>query len=446
MPTPSALVARYHSRKGDHAKALARCRYSDIPVLSRAGMHLSVLAAGTPPSRYLIEALLHAGKPDATVELLTSSTVARRGVPGRVWGRLAAITPEKTLELIDRDEFPDIARFCELITTGSCGATPRARPGDHLLGALKALLSSDTGNARDQLGRLYSRHGLETPTFRLEDGKLDFSAARCSVETACSAKQPKISVVITALNEERHLPTAIDSILLQTWANMELVVVDDCSSDGTYRIARDYAARDRRVRAISLPRTIGTWRAKNVGLAACSGTFVTMHDADDWSHPRKLQFQAEPLIDDPGLACTSSYFFRVGESTGLPYTRNADSLLRWNPSSLMYRRSALDDIGDYFVDLLGGDCEFAARFETRWGNRKHRRIRLPLAIGWHRARSLSTRHREHGGNQTDGRMRLQHWEIWRRFHAQAVARPKSIFVRNQGIERLRVATNPVGYA
>ena len=135
-------------------------------------------------------------------------------------------------------------------------------------------------------------------------------------------------------------------------------------------MAKQLASSDQRVRVIRLDNNAGTWIAKNAGLKHARGEFITMHDADDWSHPAKLTLQMEPLLRDRKVMCSSSYFFRVSEETGRPFTRNAKSLLRWNPSSLLFRREVIEELGDYFPNLLGGDCEFAARIETRWGSSK----------------------------------------------------------------------------
>src|SRR5690606_443006 len=94
---------------------------------------------------------------------------------------------------------------------------------------------------------------------------------------------------------------------------------------------------------------------------------------------------------------------------------------RWNPCSLMYRRHVVDELGGYLPNLLGGDCEFAARIETRWGVNSHLMLKKPLMIGWQRGGSLSNLFRKpvvHGDSSSaDSHFRrLQDWETWRKAH------------------------------
>ena len=163
---------------------------------------------------------------------------------------------------------------------------------------------------------------------------------------------------------------------------------------------------------MSLPENIGLWRAKNIGLRHCSGEIVTMHDADDWSYTSKLELQVMPLLNNKNLLATSSYMIRIDETTGIPYTRNACNFLRWNPSSFMFQKKILKEIGNFKTHWLGGDCEFVSRLEAYSGIKSHIRIKKPLTIGLQRQHSLSNRFR----SDEAVKERLLHWESWRKEH------------------------------
>jgi glycosyltransferase involved in cell wall biosynthesis len=117
----------------------------------------------------------------------------------------------------------------------------------------------------------------------------------------------RVSVVMPVYNAEATLARSIDSVLEQTHRDLELVVVDDGSKDGSWAIVERYARRDLRVRAIG-PRTNGgVASARNAALDAASGRFVAFCDSDDWWHPRKLEIQLETMRKTGACVCYAAY-------------------------------------------------------------------------------------------------------------------------------------------
>ena len=92
----------------------------------------------------------------------------------------------------------------------------------------------------------------------------------------------KISVIIPAYNSSLHLRECLDSIVHQTHKDLEIILVDDCSSDNTYEIMREYAAKDNRIILIKNPSNIGAGASRNVGLENSTGNYVTFVDSDDF--------------------------------------------------------------------------------------------------------------------------------------------------------------------
>jgi len=107
-----------------------------------------------------------------------------------------------------------------------------------------------------------------------------------------AADGPLVSVLMTTFNTGERASAAIQSLLNQTYRNLEIVVVDDASQDDTPDLIATWARKDARVRLLRLPKNGGTFLAKNVGLTAARGDFVTCHDSDDWSHPLKIELQS----------------------------------------------------------------------------------------------------------------------------------------------------------
>lgn len=417
----SNFRARRLSRKGEHTAALALSRFSDNEVLSRAGMHLTLLEHGDDGSIYAGIAHAHAGDAEKALVIATSHLGAVATVRPLL-GQLAVANPEATLALLDaRPEFADLAHYCRLMTGLPVDETQLGLPP--LLVCASALRHGNRDLARSSLETLFTNHGLTPPQLDWSGGGLALHSIRHG-ETLCIESGPLVSVVLTAYNEEDCLPLAVHSLLGQSWRNLELIIVDDASTDGTLAVAHALAAEDARVRVVSMDSNSGTWRAKNVGFGHCRGEFLTLHDADDWSHARKIELQLRPLLEALELQATTSSFCRVDQVSGLPFTRNACNYQRWNPSSLMFRRGVLDEIGNFLDRLLGSDGEYVARIETRYGAQAHRRLRLPLSIGYQRPTSLSNRFRN---SQDGGRIvRLQHWERWRRSHVESFSQKAPI--------------------
>lgn len=406
------LRARHLSRKGEHAAALALCDMQDIFVLSRAGMHLSVLERSSRPSIEYTLALAHVGEIDAAVEMvqgLSKKTDART-----LLGFLATQAPENVLQILDGNpNFEDIRAYCMYERGALTNWEEWVEKLPPLHGLVMALKAGNVGCARERFEAVFLKHGLIAPAVEWLHGGLQYSTLSYAGGVGKITNGSLISVILTAYNEGEYLTTAVNSLLAQSWQDFEIILINDASTDNTNVVADKLAARDDRIRVVHLDHNVGLWAAKNIGLQYCSGDVITMHDADDWSHPRKLELQAIPLFDDEELLATSSYMVRFDEHPGIPFTRNASNYLRWNPSSFMFRASLIEAHGGFLDHLLGSDCEFIARIETFCGVHSHHRLRMPLSIGLQRKHSLSNRFRSVEGK---GLIRLQHWEDWRKKH------------------------------
>lgn len=98
-----------------------------------------------------------------------------------------------------------------------------------------------------------------------------------------------VSVVVPAFNAAAFLPRAIESALAQTEARLEVLVVDDGSTDDTASVARSYVRRDGRVRLLPMPENRGPSAARNAGFDVARGRWLALLDADDAFRPQRLQ-------------------------------------------------------------------------------------------------------------------------------------------------------------
>ncbi|WP_051176431.1 glycosyltransferase family 2 protein [Luteimonas mephitis] len=122
-----------------------------------------------------------------------------------------------------------------------------------------------------------------------------------------SSGQPRVSVIMPVFNAERTMRRSIESVLGQSFRELELVAVDDGSSDGSLGILREYAAGDARVQVIAQPRNAGVAEARNAGVRNASGTYIAFLDSDDWWHPRKLELQIRQMAAAGALVSYSGY-------------------------------------------------------------------------------------------------------------------------------------------
>lgn len=99
---------------------------------------------------------------------------------------------------------------------------------------------------------------------------------------------PEVSIIVPVYNVEAYLEECLDSILGQSFRDLELIAVDDCSPDDSASILRRYEEKDSRVRVVSLPRNVGLGQARNAGLEAATGRYVWFVDSDDSIMPGSL--------------------------------------------------------------------------------------------------------------------------------------------------------------
>ena len=183
------------------------------------------------------------------------------------------------------------------------------------------------------------------------------------------AENPKVSVIIPVFNAGETLQIALDGLLEQSLRSLEVIIVDDGSTDDTASVARDYTIRDPRVRYMANDVNMGAYPTRNNGMKAARGEFVTVHDSDDWSHPQKLERQLQPLLmDESKIASFSSWVRVLGDLTFVgPWLLN-ETFVEKNHSSALVRRSALEVVGLWDSVNVAADTEFLWRLEHHYGH------------------------------------------------------------------------------
>lgn len=99
----------------------------------------------------------------------------------------------------------------------------------------------------------------------------------------------KVSIVMPIYNAELFIKNSVGSILEQSYENIEIILVDDCSQDSTYDILSDLQKSDKRIKLYRNKRNEGVSEATNVGMRTATGEFITFHDHDDLMLPQKIE-------------------------------------------------------------------------------------------------------------------------------------------------------------
>jgi len=170
---------------------------------------------------------------------------------------------------------------------------------------------------------------------------------------------PKVSVIIPTFNRKNMLKEAIDSILAQTYSDFELIIVDNCSTDGTERMVAGY--HDERIRYFRNSNNGIIAVNLNYGIKRARGEYIALCDDDDIWMPDKLSKQVASLDAEPSIALgsTNAIDFDEKGDHGVHFSDTGDryisstAILYKNPivqSSVLLRRSALDKTGLFSED------------------------------------------------------------------------------------------------
>ena len=170
-----------------------------------------------------------------------------------------------------------------------------------------------------------------------------------------SKNPPVASVIMSVYNGEEYLDQAVKSILAQTFTDFEFIIINDASSDNTSAILDKY--HDNRIIRVNNEKNIGLTSSLNKGIAIALGEFIARQDADDISHPERLDVQCKYLENNPSVGLIGSCPWIIDfngqqiKKLRLPLAPNfEDPNLVRNPfchGSIIVRRSVLAKAGGY---------------------------------------------------------------------------------------------------
>jgi len=203
---------------------------------------------------------------------------------------------------------------------------------------------------------------------------------------------PRVSVLLPFRNAATTLDAAIASIVAQTSTGWEVLLIDNASTDESTDIAKQWVAKDDRIRLIEEP-SVGIAHALNTGLAHTQGRYIARMDADDISHPERFAKQVEYLEAHPEigvLGTQTTFSTTVEKSSGMRwFTRWQNAILTSHDHyvkrfvdaplahpTVMFRRELVEQHGGYDIGPLPEDHELW----LRWMDAGVRFAKLPKEL------------------------------------------------------------------
>lgn len=233
-----------------------------------------------------------------------------------------------------------------------------------------ALSNTLTGNEKIKVvNRVYETYDAEGVRFGSEEDLTydNLSCTKPPLEPKNTGPE-KVTIIIPAYNSEQTITTTLLSLASQTWQNIEVIVVDDCSTDGTVDVVKEFAMKDDRFKIISLDKNGGPYVARNTALKVATGDYITINDADDWSHPQKIEIQARHLNQNVNVIANMSPQARVTEDFVFYRRGNPGFYIQPNMSSLMFRREVVvSKVGYWDSVRFAADSEFTQRIKLHFG-------------------------------------------------------------------------------
>lgn len=200
--------------------------------------------------------------------------------------------------------------------------------------------------------------------------------------------EPKVSILVTVYNREKYLSACLDAILASTHGDFEVIVVDDCSTDGSFAIARRYSAVHPAIHSYQNARNLGDYPNRMQAAGLARGKYLKYVDSDDLIYPHSLSIMVEAMESHPDAALGLAHSLPEDEE---PYPWRLDPGQAWRkhflgrgclscgPSGAILRRDRFDEIAGFRDWGVLNDTDLWLRMSARWPV-----LLLPPGLVWWR--------------------------------------------------------------
>lgn len=189
---------------------------------------------------------------------------------------------------------------------------------------------------------------------------------------------PLVSVIIANYNSQNYIADAIKSILIQTFTEFELIIVDDKSTDESLAIIKEFAKLDTRIKLFELEENQGVTYSRQLGFDNAIGKFIAILDSDDTSSPTRLEEQVDCFNIADNIVLVASDYSVIDENSNIinkhKKVQKNDASIKWYMtfgncfahSTIMFRASAAKELGGYDLDIKRGlDMELSSKLLTK---------------------------------------------------------------------------------
>jgi glycosyltransferase involved in cell wall biosynthesis len=204
--------------------------------------------------------------------------------------------------------------------------------------------------------------------------------------------QPAITTIVPAYNCERYLAEAIESVMAQNYQPLEIIVLDDGSTDDTARVAKHFEPAIQ----YCFQANGGIGSARNRGIELARSDFIAFLDADDIWLQGKLERQMQMISDDPALEAVFGLVQQFDESSGSAIEAG-ERMAGYLASTMLIRRASFDRVGPFRTDITLG--EFVDWYMR--ASEKHLRSRMLAEVVLRRrihGENIGVRHRASSGD------------------------------------------------
>lgn len=236
----------------------------------------------------------------------------------------------------------------------------------------------------------------------------------------------KVSVIMTNYNCGDYIERAINSVLNQTHENLELLIIDDNSTDNSLSVITRIANKDSRIRVFKNIENRGTYWSKNSIIHKATGSFITNLDSDDYDLPHKLETQVKAINNNRGAMVATCLYNRLKPGSSTEIMKTA---MGW--ASMMFRYEVFETLGHYDTIKFGGDSEFYDRVILHYGDNCVTRINEVLQVATSREDGLTGVFPERSSLRNEYTRLYQKWHKYNKDYYMSFPTTDRPFVINE---------------